>query len=124
MAHVALDMIRIYRIPIITFVAIPTRARKILVQVVAVTIVAASPDMTARQRKSCIAMIERRRTPHARSMTWSAIICEARQYVSRIRRLVVLRLMTLETIIVEHQLIVIVRVTLHALGRTMPTRQR
>ena len=70
-----------------------------------------------------VRMIERRRAPHRRRMARRAILTETWQHVTRVCRLVVIRLMAGVTVRV-HELVVAVHVALRALRRHVRPRQR
>ena len=114
-------MTRIRRVVKMGRMTIPARMRQILILIVDVTLSACYRLVRTNKLKRSVRMIERRRTPHICVMAGRTLMREARQNVSRIRRLIVLSLMARETIRV-HQLVIAVNMALSALRCCMPAR--
>ncbi len=122
--ELSLLMIRIRRVVERRRMTIPARMRQILILIVDVALTAIRCLMRANQLEVRRAVIERRRSPHSRVVARRTVLCKARKNVPRILRLIVLRLMTLLTVIIERKLVVVVDVTLLALRCRMSSRQR
>jgi hypothetical protein len=121
-AELTLLMVRIGCLIEIRRMTIKARVGQ-LILIVHMTLIARHGLMCTDQRKSRVRMAECRWSPHRRVMTGQTIISETRQHMPWTLRLIVLRLMTGETIRVQ-QLIVAANVALHALGCRMSARQR
>jgi hypothetical protein len=122
MTELSLLMIRIGGGVVIPRVAVPTRVRQILILIIDVTLIAGNRLMRADELERRVGVIECRRAPHRRRMARRAILTETGQHVTRVCRLVVIRLMAGVAVRV-HELVVAVHVALCALRRRVRSRQ-
>ena len=111
-------MIRIRRCIEICRMTIPACVWQ-LVLIVRMTLIARHCLMRADQRKCSGRVTERRRTPHGCTVAWCAVLTEAGQYMTRIRRLKIVRLVTLLAVVAEHQLVIPINMALSTLQWSM-----